>query len=54
LPSGSEWVSASSRPMTVLFPWSTWPTITMFIRCAANAGAETSGSWGTMVDDILV
>src|SRR5574341_2209804 len=31
-PSGSEWVSASSRPMIVLLPWSTCPPITICIR----------------------
>ena len=27
-PSGTEWVSKSSLPMRVDFPWSTWPTTT--------------------------
>lgn len=31
LPLGRELVSASRRPMTVLLPWSTWPTKTTFI-----------------------
>jgi hypothetical protein len=31
-PSGKDPVSASSRPTTVLLPWSTCPTMTMFMR----------------------
>jgi len=39
--------------MTVLLPWSTCPTITMFIRCVP-AGAFTRGTGGAMEDDMLV
>ena len=39
--------------MTVLLPWSTWPTITMFIRWVP-AGAATRGSGGAMEDDMGV
>src|SRR5437762_12706952 len=43
-PCGSESVSASRRPTTVLLPWSTWPTITMFICSRATEGAAVAFS----------
>src|SRR4051812_33643564 len=47
LPVGSEPVSASRRPTRVDLPWSTWPTMTMFIAsrdCAAgSAEVEVAG-----------
>jgi hypothetical protein len=39
--------------MTVLLPWSTWPTITIFIRWAPAAGAATGGCAEAIEDDML-
>src|SRR4051812_39266278 len=58
-PSGSDPVSASRRPITVLFPWSTWPTTTRE-RCSPAAAAgkrggdPLAGGWGVTGGETIV